>query len=336
MSDRCRKGFTLVELLVVIAIIGILIALLLPAVQAAREAARRSQCTNNLKQIGLGAHNYHDVYKTFPRYGYSFTSHNGSGRGYWQGPSVFVMLLPYIEQKPLYTQWDWQGSWNGSVAADDAVDIALSRTKIGTYNCPSDSPYPNLAYAGCSYGVSEGPCVGWDLSAAEQIGMFRPQQETSMAEVFDGTSNTIMLGEHLHGDDSNGIYNLQDMVRGQALTGVANTFPTQASLETYGQTCYNNRTNQHSHAGREWAATMPAQTVINTIVPPNWHWPDCQDCTGCGWMDSSGVHGARSRHPGGANHSMGDASVRFVSETVDFLIYQGAGSRAGKEPVSLQ
>jgi prepilin-type N-terminal cleavage/methylation domain-containing protein/prepilin-type processing-associated H-X9-DG protein len=344
-----RSGFTLVELLVVIAIIGILIALLLPAVQAAREAARRSECTNKLKQIGVAFHNYADSRKVFPAYSYIVGS-PGANMGNWEGPSAFVMILPYIEQSAVYNQWMWHTSWDERTTIPAPATPApnpygdfmrnLRRTKIGAFRCPSDSPYPGGTEAGCNYAVSAGPSLAWTSTAADQIGVFRYNYETSFADIRDGTANTIMTSEHLTGD-ATGTYTIGDVVRAQAFPGAANppfnnvnVFWTQAMLDTYGAQCLTGIANHHSHGGREWAAAMQTQTVFNTMAPPNHRWPDCQECAGCGWMDSRGIFPARSRHPGGVNVGMADASVRFMSETIDLAIWQALGSRAGGEAVS--
>jgi prepilin-type N-terminal cleavage/methylation domain-containing protein/prepilin-type processing-associated H-X9-DG protein len=338
---RRSSGFTLVELLVVIAIIGILIALLLPAVQAAREAARRSQCTNQLKQIGLALHNYVDSNKVLPAYSYPVGS-PGAQLGNWEGPSVFVKILPFIEQNAVYQQWKWGASWDNRTAADGAstvdsqLDETLSRTKISAYRCPSDSPFPNAALAGCNYCVSAGPSIAWTGTPSEQNGCFRYNAEVDFADIHDGLSNTIMLSEQLTGDDDNNRYTVGDMVRAVAFPGgVPATFWTQAQLDSYGTSCLAGIGNHYSHTGREWACVQGTQSMFNELAPPNWQYPSCDNCTGCGWMDSAGVFPARSRHPGGVNATMADASVRFMSSTVDLTTWQGIGSRAGGEVVTV-
>ncbi|MEN6498290.1 MAG: DUF1559 domain-containing protein [Thermoguttaceae bacterium] len=321
---KLRRGFTLVELLVVIAIIGILIALLLPAVQAAREAARRSQCTNNLKQIALAVHNYHDVYQAFPRYAYGVAT--SSGMSNYQSMSAHMKLLPYVEQMPLYTQLNMKASW--AAAPNDS----LRKTIVSTFICPSDlTPPPNTSELGsCNYPVSAGSCLAWSTST-QQNGVFQLGRDTRFASITDGTSNTIMLGENIVGDNDGNVYRVGEMVRGVSFSGFA--FPTQAQLETYGQSCDAAKSNHFSNIGFWWIKPTLGQTVFNTVAPPNWKWPTCFICSGCGESDNPGVAPARSRHPGGANHALGDASVRFISDTVDFSVYQAAGSIDGGEAV---
>jgi prepilin-type N-terminal cleavage/methylation domain-containing protein len=319
-----RDGFTLVELLVVIAIIGILIALLLPAVQAAREAARRSQCTNNLKQLVLAGHNYHDVHKTFPRISYPQT-----GRGQWEGFSVHLMLLPFIEQDAVYEQVVWPTQWH-------AQSATIRDHVIAGFRCPSDQEYPNNT-GNNNYPVSTGASLGWAGNGQEN-GVFRRDRETPIADIRDGTSNTIFAGEHRTGDGDNGTWTLQtDWARAVPLGGLPTNFPSQAQIETYGQACLAaGPGNHHSHAGARWMSPMAADgTWFNTVAPPNWQYPNGNGCSWCGSADSAGIYAARSHHPGGANHAIADGSVSFISETIDLTIYQGLGSRNGGEAVSL-
>jgi len=330
---RFRKAFTLVELLVVIAIIGILIALLLPAVQAAREAARRSQCTNNLKQLALAGHNYHDVFKTFPRYTYrqnnpACSEPNGWCNGHWQGFSAHTMLLPFIEQIAVYDTVNWNEPW-------PMQDASLQNQVIAGYICPSDGPYPNNT-GNNNYPVSMGSNKGWWVATTRQNGVFCRDKGIRIADIKDGTSNTIWAAEHLTGDGDNGRWTPKtDFPRSVPFPGgTPDEFPTQDQLVAYGAACVAGQGNHHSHMGSRWMSPMAGDgTVFNTIAPPNWRFPSCMDGGG-GSGDSSGVFPAKSDHPGGANHAFSDGSVRFVSETIDFTTYQGLGSRDSGDVVS--
>lgn len=323
-----RKGFTLVELLVVIAIIGILIALLLPAVQAAREAARRAQCTNNLKQLALGVHNYHDIFRAFARYAYPV-----SGYSQWQSFSVHKRILPFIEQKPVYDKLKDSLPWYTS------PDNDARKTKIAAFICPSDRGFSNTSEPGnCNYPASAGACLGWPntgrlpISSAAENGFFQLRRETRFADITDGASNTIMFGEQLTGDNDNNSYRVGDVVRAVSYTGSNYRFPTAAEIETYGQACESGKANHYSIAGAIWAAPTMWATVFNTVAPPNWKYPTCFICSDCSYGDAPGVIPARSLHPGGANHALGDGSVRFISDTVELSVYQAAGSIDGGEP----
>ncbi|MEJ5341452.1 MAG: DUF1559 domain-containing protein [Thermogutta sp.] len=327
-GSSCR-GFTLVELLVVIAIIGILIALLLPAVQAAREAARRSQCTNNLKQVALAMHNYHDVYKVFPRFCYRpiDPANAPNLHSHWKGYSIHVRLLPYIEQRALFDTIQTVGMMQGLEWYNGNAQLtAARRTVISTYRCPSDSAFRGSAETGnCNYLFSFGSHVDW--GSIQQNGFVQRDMETTFADLRDGASNTIMAGEGLIGDNNSSVYNPGDVVRAQTYSGSTRLFPTEADVQNYGVQCQGGITNHHSHSGRDWIAPMPTQSVFNTVAPPNWQYPTCQECVGCGWMDSNGFFPARSRHPGGVNHAMGDGSVRFISSTINVRTYQYLGGR---------
>jgi prepilin-type N-terminal cleavage/methylation domain-containing protein len=338
-SDSFHRGFTLVELLVVIAIIGILIALLLPAVQAAREAARRSQCTNNLKQIGLALHNYHDTFNTFPRYGMP----PGPGTNYWWGYSVHLRILPFVEQRPLYESIK-SVSQNFCLSSQDStlpVRAVVIGARVDAYICPSSVAYADANYKGyCNYPVNSGAGIGWGNT---DNGVFQRARETAMRDITDGTSNTIMVGEQVTGDGNNSVFHADsDVVDAQTWPHPNKSTTegpiTQAQLEQYGQTCLAAGPAASGHTstmGQSWTWPVYFYTVFNTLAPPNWKYPNCMQCDGCSAGDNPGVHPARSKHPGGANHCMADASVRFISETIDLTTYQGLGSRNGGETVQV-
>ena len=186
-----RRGFTLVELLVVIAIIGILIALLLPAVQAAREAARRSSCSNQLKQVGLAMHNYHDTFQTFPP---AFTRYVGDGNDGW-GWGVFIM--PFLEQGPLYDQLN-PGQQRIPSATSQPL-YSLCQTHVAAYRCPSDIGPPLNSYRG-NFGTSNyigvwGAHQDGGHHTDRGNGMLYYSSDVTMRHVLDGTSNVLMIGE---------------------------------------------------------------------------------------------------------------------------------------------
>ncbi len=214
---KLRRGFTLIELLVVIAIIAILIALLLPAVQQAREAARRSQCKNNLKQVGLALHNYHDTFTVFP---YAQMSGSSLAPGAAaRNQNGLVMLLPYIDQAPLYNTFNFSqpfGKYNSTSAPVNVIvapNLTAKSTKITSFMCPSDAGAPFInddpTYYGCgttgpswksSYGLSVNGThllPAWTAYGAASRTAFGGNSNASMRDFRDGTSNTVAVCENV-------------------------------------------------------------------------------------------------------------------------------------------
>lgn len=356
MSRFQRKAFTLVELLVVIAIIGILVGLLLPAVQAAREAARRMSCGNNLKQLGLAFHNYESTYKKVPRLAsdmrWSRTA-GGAAASNWHGYSAHTMILPYIEQSNVFTNFDFLDShYETALRAPTVIPpMYNAHRKLPAFICPSDLQYPassnvnaqgwELAEMGWNnYGCSEGPNVGWGVAAGDQNGFFKRQIDASFADIIDGLSNTIMMGEFNKGDNTSSVFTVVggDFPNGVAFpSGVPNQFWTQAQLDTYGASCLTaGPTSHRSTAGFRWSAPGFYNTAINTMVTPNWRFPACMNCGGCGQGDSAGIFPARSRHAGGAQHVMGDGSVQFISSNIELRAYQGLGSAKSGDVANIE
>ena len=352
MKRLGSRGFTLVELLVVIAIIGILIALLLPAVQAAREAARRTQCVNHLKQLGLAHHNYHDVHKTLV-FRAGGTSACGTGAdGNCERLSGFIPLLPFMEQGPMYDRimagdgtrppggpapWNSWDPWNVSPA---------------TLNCPSSpAPYPGTSDTDThSYAFSVGDQVV-DLRDDQSVrGCFSTRKGTRFAAITDGLSNTVLMSERLRADlapKSAGVREVDHRVA-TAMSVAAITTSPNACLATSDGSHFRSGTQVKGRFGTRWADGRPERVGFNTVLPPNA--PGCVNDADVSGDSMSGVYPASSYHPGGVNALFGDGAVRFISETIDtgnpgvtqpstgpsrYGVWGSMGSKDGGETVQL-
>jgi len=327
---RNRSAFTLVELLVVIAIIGVLVALLLPAVQAARESARRLQCQNNLKQFGLGIHNRHDNFGRFPPGNTRGDRHamlvNRFGRD-----SASTPLVPFVEQKVIYDQLDFTS------CASLQPNVNLRKTTVSAFVCPSDPKFvgPDSTTGGAqstgssNYGFSLGPTLNvWRTAPDNERGMFGFDRGRRMADITDGTSNTIAAAEFLKGDLTASKYSTGEMIYSVSISSLSQYKPTQASLQTYSNSCDAVKaTSPHaSNNGLSWMYAMVMHSLINTVDTPNSKFHTCAQGICCLTDGSNGNFQARSRHPGGVNVLMGDGSVRFVTNSVNFDVWQGLGS----------
>jgi len=324
-----RFGFTLVELLVVIAIIGVMVGLLLPAVQAARESARRMSCSNNLKQIGLGLHMYHDTYHTLPPgavfHGGETTSSPNGGAINHRG-SLHIRILPYIEQQAVYDAFDFRFGTDGQQYPPTVNNgIRIVGTQINTFICPSDGMnvrlggHPTYVWpsnyqgnhgpsasisnnANCScplYSVFQGYSRA-GTSADNPAGLFTRNGwnfQCKFSAIPDGLSNTIMMGE------------VRPECSGHARTGWSNSnrwgIFTQIPINF--DSCYQDLATATA-AGFDGCAAM------------------------CNWNAEVGY---KSRHPGGAQFTMGDGSTRFIGETIDMWVYQYIGDRNDGKSVTL-
>jgi prepilin-type N-terminal cleavage/methylation domain-containing protein/prepilin-type processing-associated H-X9-DG protein len=314
-STRTPRAFTLVELLVVIAIIGILTALLLPAVQAAREAGRRSQCSNNLKQLGLGLHNYHDSHKAFP-----FGHTNNS-------ISFLARMLPYIEQQNLYNQIDFNVSYN------HANNQIARDTKVESFICPSDADKlptnlgaRNNYYGNSGFNLLFGSPSTNPMSANYNMppcnGVIVPNVVIGFNDVRDGTSNTAFMSEKIKGDGSNGVYTEEsDTFQPGTYPGT----PDEAYADCLAMDITDLSKQGVSNVGAPWIYSYHSTTRYYHVSPPNGR--------SCMYPPGRIATTAGSYHPGGVMIALCDGSVRFVSETIDLPTWRALGSRDGKEVV---
>jgi prepilin-type N-terminal cleavage/methylation domain-containing protein/prepilin-type processing-associated H-X9-DG protein len=315
-------GFTLLELLVVVALIGVLLALLLPAVQSSREAARRAQCMGNLKQIALAMHNYHGVHSVLP------PGKKGCCWGTW-----LVYVLPQLEEQPLYNAWNSCGiNADGVPTGYDldlryfgAANVTVTSTRLGVYLCPSDianapftaaingrtyactsqnyaanfgnttvlqADYQGISFAGAPFVDIGSPLGDYGQPARATVGF---------SAITDGTSNTLLLSEVVVGQglDLRGFSWWGDAATFETFATPNSSFPDVLFSPLY---CINQAPN-------------PPCTSATTALPE--------------------MYAARSRHPGGVNVAMVDGSVRFIKDTVDLLVWRITSTSAGAEVVSV-
>lgn len=323
-----RRGFTLIELLVVIAIIAILIGLLLPAVQKVREAAARMSCSNNLKQLGLAMHSYHDANNGFPK------NYQRVGGNAWEALSANYFLLPYVEQGNLHNQFQANlTNWGFTYGT-------LMNTKLSVFLCPSAPNAPRRGThpngwdgPGTSYGWCTGSNIETVWAGSRFNGMMSYQDNFRMGDVSDGLSNTLMASELLPGSGATGSgkYPRDIFYVGNGLFNavVNREFPTVAELTAIGQTARSAPIGVRSNNGTMWAWYAAGQSTLTAAAPPNWQFPSAGgDCCPGGAHDwGFGIIPPRSAHSGGVNAVLGDGSVRFISDTVDIFTFQKLGAR---------
>jgi len=337
MTTRPRRGFTLIELLVVIAIIAVLIALLLPAVQAAREAARRAQCVNNLKQIGLGLHNYHSANNSFPLG--SACSAYGAARGCiaWNGHSAQELMLPYMEQQAIYNSVNFSHP-PVDCCGNPGVNInsTSSNTKVNVFLCPSD---PNAGNANWnSYAASMGTTS--QSYPGTSTGLFAHQSVYGIRDCVDGSSNTVAFGEMLVGDPVNlPTKRSNGMVLVSGVTGYSDVELSGTGWQTDLNACMTaymaGGANMRNNVGQYWSVGSAGQSMFNTVVPPSstqYKTAGCKAGSG-GSFEGANYANASSYHSGGANFLMGDGSVKFVKSSISYPTYWSIGTKANGEVV---
>jgi len=330
VRSRPLRGFTLVELLVVIAIIGILVALLLPAVQAAREAARRMSCTNNLKQTALSLHNYHDTYQAFPPAGLYPVGITGSS---W---SAQARLLPFREQANLQDLINWSMHYN--------LQPVVAQTKVPGYTCPSDvknrprldpqPSNPNFTHFPIGYAINMGTWFVFDPSTQQAgDGAFCVNQMTNMATLVDGTSNTLAFAEvkaftpYLRDGGSPAGMGVPMPVNPSQVVAFGGSFKTDSG---------------HT----EWVDARVHQTGFTATFTPNTKvlyatggmtWDIDFNSSREGITTTGTTYAAvtsRSYHPGGVNVALSDGSVRFIAQSVDLTTWRALATRANGEAVT--
>jgi prepilin-type N-terminal cleavage/methylation domain-containing protein/prepilin-type processing-associated H-X9-DG protein len=358
--SRLRVGFTLIELLVVIAIIAVLIALLLPAVQAAREAARRIQCTNNLKQLGLALHNYHSINDCFPPGALAeFTGGNPSGtlNNNWS-PSAHSRLLPSLEQQALYNAMNWSvGVLNDTVGTP--MNSTVVTTRLNAFLCPSDiapswlmasatAPLSTLPAPGNNYFASNGATLefagqqnGGPPNGPFQYVGTKGTGAIRIVNIQDGTSNTVGFGEWKTGDGNNNkISPTTDVIFvGSVPSGTARNNGTLnmpnptlvASFPAWLNSCAavltTDRTSHTSALGETWAIGLTGITMGNLLTAPNPKFPNCDtDTAASNTLQNPGFYPLRSNHPGGANVLLLDGSVRFLKDSTSQTVIWALGS----------
>lgn len=330
--SQSRRAFTLVELLVVIAIIGILVGLLLPAVQAAREAARRMQCSNNLKQIGLSLHNYESTFKRLPA-----GTFNDATRGRANNSGPHPMIMPYIEQNNAFQLFDFSVDLNTA-----AVNQIARQQNVPVFQCPSQKGVARFVLAApqCPNGCGNTNYVqslGNNANYASNNGPFGRRFGARFGDISDGLSNTGLFAEIVlgpaGGSPTTGIVpagSADDLAVATNLPFA--TWDAGPNGDTIAvSACDNRATSAYLYRGKQYYRGIVVATYYSHTLTPNSPRRDCIRGTGV----DRGHMASRSYHTGGAQIVLGDGSVHFASSSTDEIVWRALGSRAGGEVVNV-
>lgn len=321
-----RQGFTLIELLTTISIIGLLIGLTLPAVQSAREASRRAQCLNNLRQIVLGVHNFESAQSTIPPVA---QNRNEGTRHFMGGISVHTQLLQYLDLRNIYNHVNFESDSGNLAAVLQRENRTAASHQISLFICPSDIAPQNRPLGANSYRANYG-LGDHDVSRVGDQWIARPKNYGAFApgplrlsSFRDGLSNTIAFSEKPIGLLGSRPYSLfRDMLD---ISFYADT------LDVYIKTCVNSKRDRFfSDSGITWLMSYENNTVFYESVSPNSGVPDC------GMKSDRGIIAARSYHPGGVNASMVDGSARWFSNSINVAVWRALGTRNQEELASGQ
>ena len=316
MSQK-RSAFTLVELLVVIAIIGVLVALLLPAVQFARESARRMQCSSNMRQFGIAMHTYHDTMKVLPA---GIDS---------QSMSTHAYLLPFMEYDTVRKTIDFSVKWNH-------VNNTVARgTKVPIFNCPSDRVDLLMkGLAGTNYRACQGSGIlfggtpstnpsAQDYGVPAPNGVFFNGSWTSLGMIIDGTSQTAAFSEHIRGDGDQTVANERmDTFK----PGTQPHTPDEAMRDCIAVAWQNIARQGYSDVGFPWLEGYHSTSLYYHVNVPN--------SRSCMYPSNRIMTSANSAHPGGVNMMLCDGSVRFIGNTINLETWRRLGSKDGNEAIS--
>jgi prepilin-type N-terminal cleavage/methylation domain-containing protein/prepilin-type processing-associated H-X9-DG protein len=339
-----RRGFTLVELLVVIAVIGLLVALLLPAVQAAREAARRAECNNHLKQLGLAMQNYHSAFNSFPPGRLRCETLPQQGRCF----SAYAFLLPQLELVTLQQRVNFLANPDIADPLYGDVNATARKTHLPLLMCPSDTY--RILQTGCevhNYPLCTGntfPVSPLNPSGKPVTGVFFENSQVGLRDITDGSSQTACIGENSlsipgMGEDSpgSGIWNGKP-TRGFVLTTGNDNSSNGPELTNYPAQCAPGNLLQQTR-GSKWIYGAPGHSMYNHIRGPNDPNIDCRgglphsSRSPQWWNLLSHNVAAHSNHPDGVNALFCDGHVQFATDSINLAIWQALGSRNGHEAV---